>query len=133
MNKERLMRVVQALRESKTPEHAFSMDRYITRACGSPSCALGHYASRKDLQQGFDLDNTGNLLVNGKFVHSYSPLISDHFGIGQGDTERLFSAAGCDYAKTATEAADFIENFVRRKSRELIEETDRIANGLKEE
>lgn len=45
-NKERLMLVVRALREDPDPEN-FTMWKFSK--CRTPACALGHYASRRDL------------------------------------------------------------------------------------
>lgn len=47
MNKERLLNVAKALRESTTPPDLFTM-RFVMRECGTPACALGHYAARGD-------------------------------------------------------------------------------------
>ena len=52
--RQRLLNVVRALRESPKPK-AFSMDWYgygpnEAFPCGTPQCALGHYAAREDLQ-----------------------------------------------------------------------------------
>lgn len=124
MNTERLLNVAKALRESPNPDK-FSME--LIHSCGSPACALGHYAARSDLQQtfmlspeawGFRLIGTGPedwLLFDGKEV-------CEHFDITEEQARELFRDSnyedygeipcGCGGAKTAIEAADYIERFV---------------------
>jgi hypothetical protein len=126
MNKERLLNVARALRESKQPG-AFSMERYM-HPCGAPACALGHYASREDLQSEFKLRhnipgddewlNASNGVVDkhGVPVHYDSSVIQEHFEIGWDDAEELFSENGCHFARTANDAAAYIYHWV--KSRE---------------
>lgn len=124
MNKQRLLNVAKALRESKNPE-SFSMGMY-TR-CGSPGCALGHYASRGDLQQTFVLaesdgvdcpyedsietDDLGRIKV-GAGLTCNAQAICDHFEIDKKQAHELFAGSGCGMATTAKDAARFIEDFV---------------------
>ena len=111
---QRLLNVATALRESVTPED-FTMLRY-GNPCGTPACALGHYASRRDLQKTFRLeikrrsdvvlDEDGHALW---YDHSS---IQDHFGIDQAEAEYLFSGGGCGGAETTDQAATYIERFL---------------------
>lgn len=111
MNKERLLNVVKALRESPVPEK-FTMHRfvYMTTAneCGSPACALGHYAFRQDLQSAFTRDTFGPQ----SGVGCASECVLEHFHITEQQACQLFDSCGCDSAKTPNEAADYIEKFV---------------------
>lgn len=111
MNTERLLNVAKALRESPNPEK-FTMYTY-GYGCRTPACALGHYAARADLQLAFELNGYGSLVSDGRFVHCDAPAVLDHFGIRQDQADELFSArGGCGGAKTAVEAAEYVEKFV---------------------
>ena len=108
---ERLRNVVKALRESPSPEE-FTMEHYAWD-CGTPGCALGHYAYRTDLQDAFFLDESGTIQTAGRGC-----LISTscfHFGITAQEEIELFSSKGCGVANTAEQAALYIENFIQRK------------------
>lgn len=82
--------------------------------CGSPGCAIGHYAARPDLQDLFGIGTRGflSLRATGAEISPYSEYVCDHFGISANDAFRLFNMAGCGGAKTAVRAAEFIERFV---------------------
>ncbi len=111
MNKERLLNVAKALREAPEPEK-FTMIQFVHLApeggCGSPACALGHYAFRQDLQSAFTQDTFGP--QSGIGCASEEVLV--HFGITEMQACQLFDSRGCDDANTPTEAADYIEKFV---------------------
>lgn len=118
MNKERLLNVARALRESPNPTE-FTMAVY-GHNCNTPACALGHYAKRHDLQDAFDLDKYGWLtLRDGSPCNYYSAPVLAHFGLTPSESSRLFAGgddddgihAGCGGAKTPIEAAEFIEAF----------------------
>lgn len=134
MNKERLLNVAKALRESPNPGK-FDMGAYV-HPCGTPACAFGHYAARSDLQSQFTQHGTSKFwegidVIGGQENVSYAdPVVLDHFGITESQADRIFSDA--DYvhewleetdealpgsflalsAKTANEAAEWIERFV---------------------
>lgn len=118
MNKDRLLNVVLALRESLDPD-AFSMRNY-QHECGSPGCALGHYASRDDLQEEFCL--MAGVLSMKMVPAIYWPICYDamhvvhHFDITQEQAVELFGGQGCGNALTPEAAALYIEEFVRRHS-----------------
>lgn len=129
--KNRLLNVAKALRESANPE-AFTMeaygyddsgqieifgDNYKTKyaSCGTPACALGHYASRTDLQHTFKLKMDGEIYgIDGTHLW-YDQAVLDHFGIDSNESELLFAVDGCGNAKTNIQAAKFIEKFVKNK------------------
>lgn len=113
MNKERLLKVAQALRESPKPSE-FTMERF-GQDCGTPCCALGHYAFRKDLQSEFCLTSTGNVGAVGGSKRTLwidSEQIMRHFDITIGQSQDLFGDDGCDCASTPEMAAEYIERFV---------------------
>ena len=117
MRKDRLLNVARALRESKNPED-FDMGMY-GHACGTPACALGHYAAREDLQHTFTLDAVNDsILVGEDWVGFDSRDVRDHFGITPSEALELFEAEGCAGAKTAIEAAEFIERVVAEREAE---------------
>ncbi len=107
---ERLLNVAKALRESPDPK-AFTMEWYGT-SCGTPCCAMGHYAARKDLQDSFELghDRMIHWRESGKLVAM--PVYRTHFGLTRQEAVKLFDANGCNNAKTPEEAAEYIERKV---------------------
>ncbi|MEM9388719.1 MAG: hypothetical protein AAGA68_27000 [Pseudomonadota bacterium] len=111
---DRLRKVVRALRESPPPE-SFTM-RVFGQGCGTPACALGHYAARRDLQRTFKLSPHG-LLRGGDGTRLYDAYgaATEHFQLSGDDVAiELFGAHGCDDAATAEGAADYIEAFCDR-------------------
>ena len=139
MNKERLLNVARATREMKNP-HMFDMTRWgwgdgKLGSCGTPGCALGNYAHRTDLQDTFKLvDGRLVLASNGREIFPKSPVVLEHFGITAMQSAKLFNEDGCGGTMpgfdedgepidtddavlvTHTEAADYIENFVKEHS-----------------
>lgn len=128
--KKRLLNVARALRESPKPK-AFTMHCYVGgdtwdfdtshNWCGTPACALGHYAARTDLQRLMRI-------LNGKAVYRESiygssicyadECVLKHFGIYWSEAGCLFGSEGCGNAKTTKQAARYIERFVARKEKE---------------
>lgn len=121
-----LLDVVKALREASGDTHLkadFTMKRFIN-PCGTPGCALGHYAFREDLQSEFmlraDITCIGAVLykdVAGPHRLYFSDRrFKQYFGLWNiEEADELFRDDGCGNAKTPLEAADYIESFVARK------------------
>lgn len=121
---QRLLDVARATRETSVPDN-FTM-RYFGD-CGSPACALGNYAVRRDLQRVFYLgklpgSSTRLFLLsvadNGLvscLVSCNEGLVQRHFGISEAEAVELFSGVGCGHAQTPEAAAAYIEAFVARK------------------
>jgi hypothetical protein len=111
MNRERLLKVATALRESPHAE-LFTMTRYA--AWGRPCDALGHYASRSDLQSAFKLSRFRDRVYTaaGKRVFWYSPEVLEHFGLSCDEAEHLFSGDGCNEAQLPEDAATYVERFL---------------------
>ena len=113
----RLLNVARALRESPAPER-FTMHTF-THACGTPACAFGHYAARTDLQSLFRVTDTGEIQIKkgGEWgwPGSIARSASSHFDLYDEEWDELFTAEGCANAKTPLQAAQYIEEFVRRK------------------
>lgn len=132
IQRKRLLNVARALRESPKPED-FTMVGYAN-LCGTPACALGHYAARTDLQKVFRLvvsvyvaNYDGNRYTNPPLRLRARPRVRDaigyahtevleHFGINVPAAEELFGSRGCNRAQTAIEAAEYIERFVAERS-----------------
>lgn len=135
MNKiqaKRLLNVARALDESKEPKK-FSMETYLNddgdrvsnRWCGTPACALGHYAVRKDLQKflrpGINREYNVPCLRyarSGRETGWDLPGVQRHFGISYEEAEELFDFSGCGYASTPKEASRYIKRFVAKKLKE---------------
>lgn len=137
MDADRLLNVAKALRESPNPDK-FDMGSYV-HPCGTPSCAFGHYALRSDLQSEFTAHAAPNFwqgvdIVGGKLDISYADeRVLDHFEITENQADQLFGDPGLAKdrvmaeeipesaflslnARTANEAADWIERFVAKHS-----------------
>ena len=114
--RQRLLNVARALREAPRPEQ-FYMGAFA-RPCGSPACALGHYAARTDMDQPFSLGADSCLWFEGRWVSSlalFNRLIPEHFGITSREADQLFYGDGCGRAQTPEQAIAYIENFVEKK------------------
>lgn len=109
----RLLKVARALREGK--RRSFNMESYANE-CGTPACAIGHYASRRDLQRYFSLSELGSLLCGDEAVGFDDYEVTSHFGISIDEAYELFDAAGCGAATTPIAAARYIEKFVKERA-----------------
>lgn len=116
MNKERLLNVAKACRETKFPDD-FTMAKF-GHSCNTPACALGNYAVRNDLQRTFKLNKKGELRRRNRdgFVGIDDDVVLNHFGITHDQSNELFAPYGCANAITPNEAAEYIERFVERNS-----------------
>ena len=138
----RLVNVADALRDAHAEEWHFDMANYgyhqsyvaytnrkqydglVEKGCGTPSCAIGHYAVRNDLQDKFMLTQWGSLHVITENTHRcrLGREIESHFGITHEEEAELFETSGCGNAETALEAAEYIEDFVERKGFDIVED-----------
>jgi len=117
---QRLLDVARSCRESKRPD-MFDMHSEVHGSCGTPACAMGHYAARIDLQSLYTIarryDGPFVMLVNGQPSGCFweeNPTLG-YFGITEEEGIELFYSNGCGEAKTPNQAADYIERFVARK------------------
>lgn len=137
----RLIRVADALRDAAEQAWYFNMETYgykqsfaakngfekeaeilKQKDCGTPACALGHYAVRKDLQRAFDLIPDGIIVRRGTRYEDAgfdTPYTREHFGLTKDEAYELFNGDGCGSARTADAAAEYIEGFVRNKGFEI--------------
>lgn len=120
---DRLRKVVRALREVPPEEKSeFTMAHYV-HDCGTPACALGHFAARRDLQRAFKIVKRASC-TRGTYAQALygndSDLLSsgDYFGLERAQMNELFGPAGCDDAETPLQAARYIERFIKRIEKE---------------
>lgn len=130
----RLLDVARALHDAAAAKLAFSMGAILFDEwdaeelglpedfCGSPACALGHYGVRGDLQDEFvpnaehsTLDYKHGEGSFGQHICYSDNRMLAYFEVSRDDMELLFGGDGCGDAQTATEAAEFIENFVAQR------------------
>lgn len=81
--------------------------------CGTPACAIGHFAVRTDLQKSFELRGD-TLFYKGRDVGTPAEF-RRYFGLSYGEAKLLFSVSGCDKAQTPRQAAKFIRKFIAKK------------------
>lgn len=134
VQKQRLLDVARACREAPKPND-FTMERFGNQ-CGTPACALGHYAMRTDLQDRFTLVKPAEdymwpmLEFDGQVQWCDGEDICEWFGITQDEAIELFASTGCtgyvpgededddderpDFVTDPIKAAEYIEDFVRR-------------------
>lgn len=136
---------IRALWETKVPE-AFNMRALTHRGglhspsglfeavpqwpCGTPSCVIGYYAERQDLQDVLRIDPaTGAVLVrydfqrdDGSWARTWALLSTlgfEHlarlFGLTDSEISELFDGDGCGRAQNVTQAIAYIERFIERK------------------
>lgn len=84
-----------------------------TQNCGTPACAMGHYASRDDLQRTFYLDSHGDVVLTRSGVDSSVTDFIKHFSLNGRTFEELFGGQGCGNAKTPGQAAKYIRRFIK--------------------
>lgn len=123
----RFNNAIRALQESEAP-HKFGMDKYghgrrrrspllrDRNPCGTPSCVLGHYGFRTDLQSIFRLKN-GEFVTrsSGKCLWYSGRMVARHFGITRREAFLLFFQNGCGGAKTPAQAIKYIRAFIAQK------------------
>jgi hypothetical protein len=112
MRFDRLLNVARALDEAPNPGE-FTLSCY-THDCGTPGCALGHYAARADLQDAFKLADVELVTANGEVIGYWDFEVLDHFEIHALQAEELFGPGGCGGATTSAAAAANVRDFVRR-------------------
>jgi hypothetical protein len=116
-----LIRVLRDAQKSEELRAKFTMALYgyrasTERACGTPACAMGHYAFRTDVQRTFRLARDGWAVdLDGHCFHDAESVFAQHFGIDPTEARRLFGSEGCGDAKTPGQAADFIERWFMQK------------------
>ncbi len=99
------------------PDYDHDKDEYV--GCGTPACALGHYAARRDVQGRFNLTKEGNVSILGRVTDSC--LLNNaalHFGMSNDDAVKMFGGNeydGHNKAKTPAGAAQYVERYLARQ------------------
>ena len=88
----------------------------MTHPCGTPACALGHWAeARRDLWT-IDVSLGAPLYVHRQTqTYGYVEGAVEDFALTEDDAEELFGEKGCGGAKTAMQASAYIREFVRKR------------------
>jgi hypothetical protein len=117
----RLRTLARVVREAA----AFDMSIICDAICGTPACALGHYAARPDVQSNFAIGiplRGGETIfglvdvMTGRRIYVDDDLIVEHFGLTESECRELFDFNGCrDAGRDNKKAAAYIEDFCDRK------------------
>ena len=106
MNYERLLNVALACEDAAKNDHLrehFNMERFVHyNECGTPGCAFGNYAARRDLQRDYKIvkkvaDEFAGSNVNVIEYNDTEGLgksIGSHFDISRAQVEELFGVSG---------------------------------------
>lgn len=97
-----LDKLVGILHEAHNPyiQYRFFADGY---ECRSPACALGHWACAT-----LPLEGRWEYCLDGEGPQK-------DFALTRAEEDELFGGCGCNDAREAVDAADYIENFVRAR------------------
>jgi hypothetical protein len=117
INKQRLEKLIVALEGVKPKD--FDMNNYV-HTCGTPSCALGYFASRVDLQRKFVLakNEQGYMTCQLRVQdHDYPVDYEDaqvlgYFGINREQAEYLFGGGYPNDGKTPAQMRRKIRKFI---------------------
>jgi hypothetical protein len=101
-------------RENKEPR--YNQEAFI-HPCGTPACALGHWAAANPRRWRTDEEIGMFRWVYLRANSSDEPLedAGQEFGISPGEASELFDHDGCGAARTGKQAAKYIRKFVERK------------------
>lgn len=99
-------------RADKKPKYA---QEFFRHDCGTPACALGHYAAATPRRWFWDSFVWPQLRTAG---HE-SPLddAAQEFYLSNEESRSIFGGQGCGAARTAKQAAKFIRKFVKARAR----------------
>jgi hypothetical protein len=86
----------------------------IGHPCGTPACAIGHYAYEGNTGR-FGWTKDGEAHSARDFPAHLFKQIEHEFCLGTYEVDVIFGGAGCDNAQTAGEAAEFIRQFIEDK------------------
>lgn len=90
--------------------------------CGTPACALGNYAARRDLQKVLTIKKTpyGSLYLEfseGKHkdeIDYENEAVHKYFGVDEDTMYLLFGPNGCNDAKKPATASKFLKTYVKK-------------------
>jgi hypothetical protein len=89
--------------------------RSFEHSCGTPACALGHYAYHTPSRWLWNKYGIQPLNSRGILAQAIDEFYLDNYH----EKNELFGSSGCGGAKTALEAAKYIEEFVARERKVL--------------
>lgn len=99
----------------KRKEPTYSQYEF-THDCGTPACALGHWAAANPRRWYFEGSLYPQLRNAGSPYTSPLDDACDEFSIDSDETQELFDVGGCGNARTAKQAAKYIRAFVKRRA-----------------
>lgn len=116
---DRLLALADILDEADAKHAAKGGPRFTMRTwfhhCGTPACAMGHWAASEDAATRGWGWNASKGDIQCPSVGNLGNEIQKEFGINHLEVDKLFSGAGCGGARTGKEAAIYIRNFVHEK------------------
>lgn len=91
--------------------------QFYAHECGTPACALGHWATanRRWVWLGLKYDLFPRLRNNSHGSTTEDAM--EEFHLTEDEADELFEVDGCGNAQTAKEAARYIRAFVKRRQR----------------
>lgn len=127
IQRKRFVNLIKAVEEGAKKSTKFNMrtwghPSFDDLSCGTPACALGHYADRRDLQKTFILNTRGTLCLRStdEPIHLSGTIVSKHFGITLKEELELFDSRGCGNAGTNRQAAvNYLKKFLAKKCNEV--------------
>lgn len=97
----------------------------IMHPCGSPACAWGHYVVNDKRRRQRLLAVAGDNVYHEEVINEGAVQLpamtqaAEEFALTDDESNSLFDSYGCGNAKSGTEAARFIRNFVKNRQKEL--------------
>jgi hypothetical protein len=91
--------------------------RVFAHPCGTPACALGHWAdANPERWMKVPGNNWWRRIDLFQRNDGYFDGANWEFALNESECNELFSMGGCEGAQTAKEAADYIRGFVARRA-----------------
>ena len=88
---------------------------HFAHDCGTPACALGHWAAANTRRWITDVSCGVPGIRNGSIGFEAA---KQDFALNDAEVIELFEASGCGNAKTAKQAARYIRRFVKSREKE---------------
>lgn len=119
--KERLLKLAEILDVADAQHRKKKEPTYVQNAtihdCGTPACALGHWAAANKRRFKYDRRSGIVALLDDPENIAVSVIGAREFDLSMGQAVELFSGWGCGEARTAKQAARYIRTFVKRVER----------------
>lgn len=99
----------------------------ILHPCGSPACAWGHYVVNNKRRRQRILAVAGDDVYQEDVINEGPVKLpammqaTEEFALTDDESNSLFESYGCGNAKSGTEAARFIRNFVKNRQKKELE------------